>query len=459
MNKKNFDILKKKEIEILRNAVDNISYDDAYKKANDENIKNMINILEKFLKKNKILCYGGTAINNLLPKDKQFYDKNLEIPDYDFFSPNALKLAHDLANIYFNNDYKDVEAKSGVHEGTYKVFVNFIPIADITQMDIKLFNSLYEQSIKIDNINYCPPNFLRMAMYLELSRPKGDVSRWEKILKRIILLNEYYPINGYECFKETINRPYEGDKNDKNKIYNIIRNTVIDEKMIFFGAYASSLYKSYIDNSLYDNNNVPDFDILSTNAEKSALLIKNNLNNNGLKNVKISKKKCITDYLDEHYIISVDKDNVAIIYNTRACHSYNEIKIKNKILRIASIDTMLSFYLIFIYINRNYFDTNRILCMAQFLFNVQFKNRLKQKGLLKRFITPCYGEQETLKDIRIKKSNLIRKIVEKKIDKNDETFLKNFYRYIPSLKYYKTLKQFKNKKFNELVSNKTLKKK
>ena len=97
--------------------------------------------------------------------------------------------------------------------------------------------------------------------------------------------------------------------------------------------------------------------------------------------------------------------------------------------------------------------------MAQFLFNVQFKNRLKQKGLLKRFITPCYGEQETLKDIRIKKSNLIRNIVEKKINKNDEKFLKNFYRYIPSLKYYKTLKQFKNKKFNELVSNKTLKKK
>ena len=29
-----------------------------------------------------------------------------------------------------------------------------------------------------------------MAMYVELSRPMGDVSRWEKILKRIILLNK-----------------------------------------------------------------------------------------------------------------------------------------------------------------------------------------------------------------------------------------------------------------------------
>lgn len=458
MSNKEFDILKKKEIEILRNAVDNISYDHAYKNANDKTIKNMIHILENFLKKNKILCYGGTAVNNLLPYDKQFYNKNLEIPDYDFFSPNALKLTHDLANIYFKNNYKDVEAKSGVHEGTYKIFVNFVPIADITQMDVKLFDSLYQHSVKINNINYCPPNFLRMAMYLELSRPRGDISRWEKILKRIILLNEYYPINGYQCFKETINRPYEGDKNDKNKIYNIIRNTVIDEKMIFFGAYASSLYKTYINYSLYDNTNIPDFDILSTNAGESALLIKNNLIESGIKNVKISKKKPITDYIDEHYIITIDKDSVAIIYNTRACHSYNEIKIKNKILRIATIDTMLSFYLIFIYINRNYFDTNRILCMAQFLFNVQYKNRLKQKGLLKRFNTPCYGDQETLKDIRIKKSNVIHGIINKKISKNDVIFLKNFYRYIPSIKYYKTLKQYKNKKFNEIVSNKTMKK-
>ena len=119
---------------------------------------------------------------------------------------------------------------------------------------------------------------------------------------------------------------------------------------------------------------------------------------------------------------------------------------------------MLSFYLIFIYINRDYFDTNRILCMAQFLFNVQFKNRLKQKGLLKRFVSSCYGTQETLRDIRIKKSNLIRNIIDKKIDKNSEEYLKNFYRYIPNLTYYINLKQFKNSKQFK-VYKKTLKNK
>ena len=39
----------------------------------------------------KLVCYGGTAINALLPPDDQFYDMSIELPDYDFFSPNALK--------------------------------------------------------------------------------------------------------------------------------------------------------------------------------------------------------------------------------------------------------------------------------------------------------------------------------------------------------------------------------
>ena len=36
-------------------------------------------------------------------------------------------------------------------------------------------------------------------MYLELSRPNGDVSRWEKVMKRLTLLNKYYPMDITEC--------------------------------------------------------------------------------------------------------------------------------------------------------------------------------------------------------------------------------------------------------------------
>ena len=56
---------------------------------------------------------------------------------------------------------------------------------------------------------YAPPNFLRMSMYLELSRPEGDVSRWEKVLKRLILLNKHYPLRGRSCDIDSVQRLFE----------------------------------------------------------------------------------------------------------------------------------------------------------------------------------------------------------------------------------------------------------
>ena len=58
--------------------------------------------------------------------------------------------AKKIADIFYKEGYKEVEAKSGVHSGTYKVFVNFIPIADVTQLDYQLFNNLHKKCIKLE---------------------------------------------------------------------------------------------------------------------------------------------------------------------------------------------------------------------------------------------------------------------------------------------------------------------
>ena len=76
------------ELKILRNAVDNANIKQK-KNINNETIKNIIKIVEDFIIKKNLLCYGGSAINNLLPKNVQFYDYNLEIPDYDLPFENA----------------------------------------------------------------------------------------------------------------------------------------------------------------------------------------------------------------------------------------------------------------------------------------------------------------------------------------------------------------------------------
>jgi len=89
---------------------------------------------------------------------------------------------------------------------------------------------------------------------------------------------------------------------------------------------------------------------------------------------------------------------------------------------------MLSFYLAFIYADRIYYDINRILCMSQFLFDVQQHNRLKQTGLLKRFSINCYGEQPTLESMRFEKTE---KYEELKGKRGSREFEEWFLRYIP----------------------------
>ena len=113
------------ELEILRKAVDKNQKKIRKKIVNNPDIKRIINIVEKFLVQNKRICYGGTAINNILPIEDQFYDREVDIPDYDFFSPEALKDAKKLADIYLQQGFEEVTASAGMHPGTFKVFSRF----------------------------------------------------------------------------------------------------------------------------------------------------------------------------------------------------------------------------------------------------------------------------------------------------------------------------------------------
>ena len=196
------------------------------------------------------------------------------MPDYDFFSQNALSDAKELADIYYKKGFLDVEAKSGQHHGTYKVFVNYMAVADITYIPKEIFNVLKRDAISVDSILYAPPNFLRMSMYLELSRPAGDISRWEKVLKRLSLLNKNYPITDINCNKINFQREMENRENEE-KIYENVKNTLINQGVVFFGGFANVLYSQYMPKNLQKKlENIADFDVLSNNPKKTAEIIK-----------------------------------------------------------------------------------------------------------------------------------------------------------------------------------------
>ena len=402
------------ELAILRSAVDKAEERQGRKEANSPDIKRIINIVEAFLRKKKAICYGGTAINNILPKQDQFYNKDIEIPDYDFYSFNALNDAKELADIYVKEGFFEVEAKSGQHFGTFKVFVNFIPVADITMLPKELFNAIKKEAIKISGILYAPPNLLRMGMYLELSRPAGDVSRWEKVMKRLTLLNKHYPLTANQCSHVDFQRKMADDKK-ADEIYENVQKTLVDQGVVFFGGYAISIYAKYMPKNLQRKlQKIPDFDVLSEDPLVTAQIVKERLNDIDIKNVKIIKRPSVGEIIAPHYEIRVGNDTVAFIYEPLACHSYNIVKEDGYDVKVATIDTMLSFYLAFLYADRPYYDKDRILCMSKYLFEVQAKNRLAQKGVLRRFSINCMGHQETIEEMRSEKAEKFKEFKDKK---------------------------------------------
>lgn len=431
------------ELAIMRVATDKAEKQIGKEVVNSPEVVKIVKIVENFLRRKKLVAYGGTAINSILPKEDQFYNRDYELPDYDFFTPRALDDAKELCDIYVKEGFVEVEAKNGVHEGTYKVYVNFMAVADVTFLHKDIFNAIKKDAIRVAGIYYAPPNFLRMSMYLELSRPAGDISRWDKVLKRLTLLNKNYPLKAHNCGEIDFQRNME-DRTNVDEIYDTVKDTLIDQGVVFFGGYAMTLYSSYMPRALqkkFQKN--PDFDVLSEEPQTTAEIVKERLEDIGIKGVKIVKKPEIGEIVAPHYEIRVGSDAVAFIYQPIACHSYNVIKIHGSTIKIATIDTMLSFYLAFLYAARDYYDSDRILCMSQYLFKVQQQNRLRQKGLLKRFSINCYGHQLTMEEIRAQKSE---KYMELKDKRGTREYDEHFLRYRPAdSKKAKTEKNTKRK--------------
>jgi len=447
--------IQQKEMKILEDAISHIEENLKKTEVNDPKLKEILNILEQFIKKKELVCYGGLAINNILPYQDQFYDFTKEIPDYDVFSKNALEDAKELADLFFKKGFEEVEAKAGVHSGTYKVFVNFIPIADITQMDKKIFKKLKSDAIKIDNIYYSSPNFLKMASHLELSRPEGDVSRWNKVYKRLQLLNKNYPMDLDGCGKKSLTNMFLNESKSKNKnveelIYFTVRDTLINRNVVFFGGFAMRLFlKKYNNFEIKEFKKNADFDVISTNAESIATILKERLQDSKLKNVTIKKQTPVGELLNTSYEVLVNNDIIARIFLPIGCHNYNKIKYKSREIKIATVDTMLNYYLAFMYSNMSKQEQYKILCMSEFLTNIVKKNRANNEGMLKRFSLNCVGVQKTLATIRKEKSEKYEKL---KYNRNSKKYQEHF------LKYYPAKKTKKSKKSKKSTKSKTLKK-
>lgn len=421
------------ESAILRHYVDKNEAIAKVTEVQEKDVKRMTKLLEDYLRKARLVCYGGTAINNILPPAAQFYDHDLDTPDYDFYSPTPIDSAKEVADMYFKAGFTEVEAKSGTHRGTMKVFVNFIGIADITLLDPLLFETVQKDAIAVDGILYAPPDFLRMNAYIEMSRPLGDVSRWEKVNKRLNLLNQFYPMKRANTSKvQTIKQEKQTIKEETvEDALNIVRDVCIKEGAVFFGGYAASFYARYMPPSVKQAiyNEEPDFDAIHVDPEKVVKQIKAQLKKQGITNITIRTNPPVGEVLPVSYTVLQKGQSITSIYGTTACYNFNRIQIGRHTVRVATTDTALYFLLALFYTRNDALEKARILSLAHKIWTLQIKTKLLQKDILKRFNSSCEGNQMTLGDIKSEKSRIFQKYKGKEKDAEYELHM---FKYIPT---------------------------
>jgi hypothetical protein len=367
--------------------------------AKDPGTVTSLAVVKNFLKNHRVLCYGGTAINNLLPKEDQFYNPEEDVPDYDFFSKTPQAHSVVIANQLRAKGVASVEVKPGMHLGTFKVFADFTGVADITQLDEEIFDRLWDEAETRAGIHYVPVNFLRMSMYLELSRPHGDVSRWEKVYSRLELLNKAYPAS---CSKKDAKQHEELTNEQQKGVLKLLKN----EDVVLLSVSAAEIH-------LNKNWTTP----IGLLAERETIerLTKG-------EKVEVNEENDIlprrTSVLSEDGTKSLFR-----FYETTACHSYHEME---NGVRVASIPTTLQFFFAYLYSGAQEENVASVLCIAQRLVDVANSKAKRRFELL----TPkeCIGVQETFVEMKRNKAELFEELGK---DRSSKKFSEYFFTYNP----------------------------
>jgi hypothetical protein len=274
-------------------------------------------------------------------------------------------------------------------------------------MEHGVFKKLWAESIEKDGLHYVPPNFLRMSVYLELSRPRGFVERWTKVYKRLKLLNDEYPIEcpPHEVHEEVMNP-------DLVKKFEAF---LSKENVILLGFNADSRHNSGRSWKL-------PLDLLVTPEHFDQTV-------NKVKEIFGGHREDFTEYaeiLPAHSDITHKNKLLARVFETDACHSYHLLE---NGMRIASIPTLLNFFFAMLYADNEFIEhtsKQRIVCTAKELVDMA-ENAGKRRFKL---LTPtdCTGVQKDMAMMKKERNDMYSKL---STNKNSREFLKYFFTYTP----------------------------
>jgi hypothetical protein len=397
------------QVERIKRAALNAQKKIDYESAHDPQVSKSIEVVENFLRKRHRLCYGGQAINAHLPKAYQFYDPEYSIPDYDFFTPSQksdlLLLVKDLRAAGFVEIY----VREGMHEGTFKIYVDYVPVADMTAIDPSLYRILSRREYRMNGISYLDANTLRMMMYLELSRPAGEVSRWGKVYERLVLFNEFAarppcrikPMAAHSLSSEQVS---------------FTLSFMVEHQRIFAGADLISFYDHTLRTRTKRSKWVlttkrPILFYSPTPEEDAESLMRafhqlEDADRRGKKMRIVSYDSKGVEVLPSMKIIVRGKKPLVFIIRQTACHSYLTFPLdRDRSLPIASMDTLITLYFSLGLIRSAYFDMGSMECVGNHVVQLSIQSR-DRSGPFPFISITCQGHQQSV-------TSLIRKRIQR----------------------------------------------
>jgi hypothetical protein len=380
----------------LKKAIEVASERLKYESAHNEELVGALRIVERFIRRKKRVCYGGTAMNMILPASKRFYNPDLDLPDYDFYTSDLEKDVEELVQDLKEAGYKDVYHRVGMHEGTKKILVNFVAVADISAIEPELFAVLYRRSIQKDGIHYTDPDILRMMMYLELSRPRGEVERWEKVFERLQLINQEFPVEGAKGCRDGGGGVNRHDVTPiPMELRSIILNYIIEQQRILCNGPMVALYRRGIQfgNAKFLMKPGGPLMFTSPDPKSDAITLKKLLHR---KDLRIFLHKSRGEIVPERFELRFGNRTACLIVKESACHSYNNIPLEDgRILYIGSPEFLITLYLslsIFTSHSREVLG-DKPMCLVKNMVDLAMQNYSAKNSQFPAFALSCRGHQ------------------------------------------------------------------
>jgi len=157
-----------------------------------------LEIVRDFIVERKLVLYGGQAIDFALRLKGSGIYPDYQTPDYDFYSPQSVDDAYDLAERLDAEGFKNVGAIPAIHVQTMRVKTDYIYVADISYAPPAVFAAF--PTVTYKGMRCIHPDRQRADMHLAFcfplnSPPREDIfHRAAKDLARFRLFQEHYPI-------------------------------------------------------------------------------------------------------------------------------------------------------------------------------------------------------------------------------------------------------------------------